>query len=81
MVRTHEVRKAEDQIQFSLAALGEERLQPKTFDRDRARPVAEAAVPQQVNVDGVKLLIGMAFGICLVSLFVWGFVRHLLFAQ
>jgi hypothetical protein len=76
-----EVRKAEDPIPFSLAALGEERPQPKTFERDRARPVAEAAVPQQVNVDGMKLLIGMAFAICLVSLFIWAFVRHLLFAR
>lgn len=82
MVGTDEVRKNQDQIQFSLAALGEERLQPKAYARNSGRAVGQAAVATQtLELDGIKLLIGMAFGVCLVSMFFWGFFRHWLFLQ
>lgn len=56
--------------------------QPRAYSRERERVVARAiAVPQEVNLSGMQVLAGMAFGIALVSMFVWGFIRHVLFAQ
>jgi len=81
MASIHEVRKGEDQIQFALAALGEDRLQPRKIARERGRAAAEAAMaPHQLNLDGMRLLIGMAFCVGLVGMFLWGFIRHWLFA-
>lgn len=78
----HEVRTGEGHNPFLLAGLEDVQRQVKISPRDRGRAVAQAAVaPRELNLTGMQVLAGMVFGICLVTLFVWGFVRHLLFAQ
>jgi len=43
--------------------------------------VAQRAVaPFEINLTGSQLLVGLMFGLCLVSLFAWVFVRYWLFA-
>lgn len=78
----HEIRTAEGQNPFLLTGLGDVKRQVKISPRDRGRAVAQAAVAtRELNLTGMQVLTGMVFGVCLVSLFIWGFVRHLLFAQ
>jgi uncharacterized membrane protein YccC len=80
MVRTNEIRKGDGQIEFSLAALEATQLQPRARAMNRRPSVAERALtPYEVSINGIQVLIGLAFGMCFVSLFVWGVVRHWLF--
>ena len=82
MIRTDELRKSEGQIQVSLAALEGSRLGPKARAINEDLTGAKrAAAPYVLNLTGSQLLVGLMFGLCLVSLFTWGFVRHVLFAQ
>jgi hypothetical protein len=82
MIRTDELRRGRSQIQFSLAALGDTKLQPRIVPRSRAISVAQSATnPYELNLSGIQVLLGLLVGVCFVSLFVWGLVRYLLFAQ
>jgi len=82
MIRTDEVRRGEGQIQFALAALGENRLRSKS---DAPHEVAPAVAPSidrnGINLSHTQLLIAFLFALSLTSLFVWGWVRYWLFAQ
>ncbi len=82
MIRSDEFRKGEGPIQFSLAALESTRLQPRRRAMNEDVAVAERAItPFEINLSGSQLLVGLAFGLCMVSLFAWGVVRYWLFAQ
>ena len=82
MIRTDEIRPGEGQVQFALAALGENRLRLKS---NAARTVAPVVAPiidrYEINLSHSQLLIAFLFALSLTSLFVWAWVRYWLFAQ
>lgn len=82
MIHTDELPKNEGQMQFSLAALEDTRLQPK------ARVMAEdfaisqrPASPYEINLSGSQILVGLMSALCLVGLLLWGFLRLWLFER
>jgi len=82
MIRTDETRKGDGQIQFSLAATEGARLRTRTWTMNERVAVAERAItPNEINLSGSQLLVGLVSGLCLVSLFAWGVVRVWLFGR
>ena len=81
MIHADELREGDGQIQFSLAALDAGKLRPKPRVMNKGVAVARGAVsPYEINLSGSQLLVWLMVGLCFVSLFAWGFVRHVVFA-
>jgi hypothetical protein len=82
MVRAEEIRKGQDQLHFALATLGRPKLQHRESAKRREPVVVAQAIanPYEVNLNGVRVLMGLALAIGLGSLFLWEFVRRWLFA-
>ena len=80
MLHADQIRKGQEQIQFSLAVLESARLQPLPT---RARPAvavsAQALRPCEITVSGSQLLVGFASGLVSVGLLVWAIIRLWLF--
>jgi hypothetical protein len=82
MIRIDEIRKGDGQIQFSLAAIEGARLRTRARAMNERVAAAERAItPNEINLSGSQLLVGLVSGLCLVSLFAWGVVRVWLFRQ
>ena len=79
MIRAEEISTNDGQIQFSLAALGVNHLQPKTtISKKRAAAVADASV-YQLKLSGERVLIGFAAAGGFIGVFMWALIRLWLF--
>jgi len=84
MLQANEIRKGEEQIQFSLAVLEGARLQrrPAAIRRRTSAAAAERALkPYEINLSLAQVLLGLVTGVGSVSLFVWALVRLWLFGR
>ena len=79
-----EIRKGEEQIQFSLAIFEGAELHPQAVTVHRHTPAAAAGralKPYEINLSVSQVLLGLLTGVGAVSLFVWALVRLWLFGQ
>jgi len=83
MLHANEVRKGQEQIQFSLAALEGARLQPRpvTIHRQASAAAQRALKPYEINLSVSQVLLGLATAAGSLSLFVWALVRLWLFGR
>jgi hypothetical protein len=84
MLHANEIRKGQEQIQFSLAVLEGPRLQPRPVPLSRqtsAIAAQRALKPYEINLSVSQVLIGLVAGVGSLSLFVWALVRLWLFAR
>jgi hypothetical protein len=80
MLRAGELRKGQEQIQFSLAALQEARLRPRV-DRIATKVVAaERILPiHALNLSGSQILVAVVSALVSTGLFAWAVIRLWLF--
>jgi hypothetical protein len=80
MLRAGELRRGQEQIQFSLAALEGARLRPR-MDRIAAKLVAaERALPvHTLNLSGSQILVAVVSTLVTMGLFAWAVIRLWLF--
>lgn len=80
MLRAGELRKGQEQIQFSLAALEGARLRPRV-DRIAAKVVAtERVLPAHtLNLSGSQILLAVVTTLVSMGLFAWAVIRLWLF--
>lgn len=84
MLQANEIRKGQEQIQFSLAVLEDARLQPHPVTLNRQIPtvaVENALKPYEINLAVSQVLLGLVAGVGSLSLFVWALVRLWLFGR
>jgi hypothetical protein len=84
MLHANEIRKGQEQIQFSLAVLEGARLQPRpgAVNRQPSAVTAEHALePYEINLSVSQVLIGLVAGVGSLGLFVWALVRLWLFGR
>jgi hypothetical protein len=80
MLRANELRKGQDQIQFSLAVLESARLQPRPMRTyQNFRVAARAIRPNEINLSGSQLLLGAVTALGSAGLFLWALIRLWLF--
>lgn len=77
MIRTHEIRKGDGQIQFSLAVLDMPQFRPrlKTRNADPALSLSR----DSINLSGSHVLIGSLSALSAVGLLFWAIIRLWLF--
>jgi hypothetical protein len=82
MIRTNEIRTGLKQIQYSLAALDETRLQPRAIVANyHLTAVQRAVTREEINLSVSQVLSGLIFSVCVVGLITWGALRYWLFAR
>jgi hypothetical protein len=77
MIGPGEVRKGNDQIQFSLTVLDTTQLRPR-MSVGNARP-APSFARNGVNLSGSQVLVGSVSALCTVSLLLWAVIYLWLF--
>lgn len=79
MIRPGEIRKGNDQLQFSLSVLETAQLQPKL------KLVSAKSTPllagNRINLSGSQVLVGFLSALCTVGLLSWAIIRFWLFEQ
>jgi hypothetical protein len=78
MLHANEIRKGQEQIQFSLVVLEGARLQPRpvAVDRQPSAIAAQRALkPYEIDLSVSQVLIGLVAGVGSLSLFIWALVR------
>jgi hypothetical protein len=82
MIRVNEIRKGLSQIQYSLAALDETRIQPRAFvTRDQLSAIRQTATPAEIDLSVSQVLSGLAFSLFLTGFVIWAVFRYWLFAK
>jgi hypothetical protein len=84
MLHVNEIRKGQEQIQFTLAALGGARLQPRPVTVNRQTPAIaaqRALKAYEINLSVAQVLVWLIAGVGSLSLFVWALVRLWLFGR
>ena len=84
MLHANEIRKGQEQIQFSLAVLEGARLQPRPIavNRQTSAIAAQSALkPYEINLSISQVLLALAAGVGSLSVFVWALVRLWLFGR
>jgi hypothetical protein len=82
MIRANEIRRGLSQIQYSLAALDETRLQPRAVGaRQQVKNVRQAATAAEIDLSVSQVLSGFAFSLFFLGFVVWGAFRYWLFAK
>jgi hypothetical protein len=84
MLHANEIRKGQEQIQFSLAVLEGARLQPRpvAINRQTSPAVVQRAVkPYEINLSVSQVLLALVTATTSIGLFVWALVRLWLFGR
>jgi len=78
MIRVHEFRSGQRQLEFSVSTLEGKLLVPAGQSRvPRAVAAERPLLPIAINISGTQLLVGLTLGFGCVALFVWAFLRLL----